>query len=99
MLRSVIAATGSHIPPVRVPNSEFLSHDFRAADGKPLPKTNDEIVKQFEAITGIQERRYVENGTLTSDIAYAAASEALTSSGIDGETLDLIIVAHNFGRS
>jgi len=97
MLRSVIAATGSYIPPVRVPNSEFLNHDFRAADGKPLTKTNAEIVKQFEAITGIQERRYVENGTVTSDIAYAAGSEALSSGGIDGETLDLIIVAHNFG--
>ena len=29
MLRTVIAATGSYIPPVRVPNSEFLNHDFR----------------------------------------------------------------------
>src|SRR5437763_1915687 len=97
MLRSVIAATGSYIPPIRVPNSEFLNHDFRTADGQPLSKTNAEIVKQFEAITGIQERRYVENGTVTSDIAFEAANAALTSSGIDGESLDLIIVAHNFG--
>src|SRR5436309_4502520 len=97
MLRSVIAATGSYIPPVRVPNSEFLNHDFRTGDGKALPKTNAEIVKQFEAITGIQERRYVESDTVTSDIAFEAANEALTSSGIDGESLDLITVAHNFG--
>jgi len=97
MLRSVIAATGSHIPPVRVPNSDFLNHDFRGADGKPMSKTNAEIVKQFEDITGIKERRYVENGTVTSDIAYAAAHDALTSSGIDPESLDLFIVAHNFG--
>ncbi len=97
MLRSVIAATGSHIPPIRVPNSEFLNRDFRAADGSRIHKTNEEIVNQFEAITGIKERRYVADGTVTSDIAYAAASEALTSSGIDRESLDLIIVAHNFG--
>jgi 3-oxoacyl-[acyl-carrier-protein] synthase-3 len=97
MIRSIIAATGSHIPPVRVPNSDFLNHDFRAADGTPLSKTNAEIVTQFEAITGIQERRYVPSGTVTSDIAYAAAEDALTSSGIDRESLDLIIVAHNFG--
>src|SRR3954469_683519 len=97
MRRTVIAATGSYIPPVRVPNSEFLNHDFRTGDGKPLGKTNAEIVKQFEAITGIQERRYVEKDTVTSDIAFEAANEALTSSGIDGESLDLIIVAHNFG--
>lgn len=97
MLRSVIAATGSHIPPVRVPNSDFLNHDFRNTDGSPLPKTNAEIVKQFEDITGIKERRYVERGTVTSDIAYASANDALISSGIDPESLDLIIVAHNFG--
>ncbi|MGH9420427.1 MAG: 3-oxoacyl-ACP synthase III family protein, partial [Thermoanaerobaculia bacterium] len=97
MLRSVIAATGSHIPPVRVPNSDFLNHDFRDANGARLPKTNAEIVQQFEAITGIKERRYVESGTVTSDIAYAAANDALTSSGVDPESLDLIIVAHNFG--
>jgi len=97
MIRSVITATGSHIPPVRVPNSEFLNHDFRGPDGSRMSKTNDEIVKQFEAITGIKERRYVSPGTVTSDIAFAAAQEALTSSGIDPESLDLFIVAHNFG--
>jgi 3-oxoacyl-[acyl-carrier-protein] synthase-3 len=97
MFRSVIVATGSHIPPIRVPNSDFLNRDFRAADGTRIAKTNAEIVKQFEAITGIRERRYVESGTVTSDIAYAAAHDALTSSGIDPESLDLIIVAHNFG--
>jgi 3-oxoacyl-[acyl-carrier-protein] synthase-3 len=97
MIRSVIAGTGSHIPPVRVPNSAFLNHDFRGSDGERMPKTNEEIVKQFEAITGIRERRYVEDGTVTSDIAFAAANDALTSSGIDPESLDLIIVAHNFG--
>ena len=97
MIRSVIAASGSHIPPVRVPNSGFLNHDFRGPDGARMSKTNDEIVKQFEAITGIQERRYVADGTVTSDIAFEAAHEALTSSGIDGESLDLVIVAHNFG--
>jgi 3-oxoacyl-[acyl-carrier-protein] synthase-3 len=96
-LRSVIAASGSHIPPIRVPNSEFLNHDFRGPDGSPMTKTNAEIVKQFESITGIQERRYVAPGTVTSDIAYEAANDALTSSGIDPETLDLIVVAHNFG--
>src|SRR5258706_476960 len=97
MLRSVIAAAGRHLPPIRVPNSDFLNHDFRGPDGSPMSKTNEEIVKQFEAITGIKERRYVAPGTVTSDIAYAAAQEALTSSGIDPESLDLFIVAHNFG--
>ncbi|HKO58430.1 MAG TPA: 3-oxoacyl-[acyl-carrier-protein] synthase III C-terminal domain-containing protein [Thermoanaerobaculia bacterium] len=94
-MRSVIAATGSYIPPVRVPNDAFLGHDFRAADGAPLGKTNAEIVAQFEAITGIRERRYAPNDVVTSDIAYEAAADALA--GEDKESLDAIIVAHNFG--
>jgi 3-oxoacyl-[acyl-carrier-protein] synthase-3 len=96
-VRSVIIGTGSYIPPVRVPNESFVDRDFRTADGAKLTKTNNEIVQQFEAITGISERRYVEGDTVTSDIAYEAASDALTSSDIDPESLDYLIVAHNFG--
>jgi len=95
--RSVIAGTGSYIPPVRVPNSNFADGDFRSADGSPLKKTNQEILEQFEAITGIRERRYVPDGVVASDAASEAARNALESSGIDPETLDCIIVAHNFG--
>ncbi len=95
--RTVISATGSYIPPLRVANDAFLQHDFRTAKGEPLGKTNEEIVAQFEAITGIRERRYAPEELVTSDLAFEAAKEALASSGIDGETLDGIIVAHNFG--
>lgn len=97
MIRTVISATGSYIPPVCVPNSDFLNHDFRDAKGNKLLKTNEEIVAQFETITGIRERRYAPRELLASDIAYEAARDALESSGIDRESLDGIIVAHNFG--
>jgi 3-oxoacyl-[acyl-carrier-protein] synthase-3 len=97
MVRSVIVGTGSHIPSVAVPNSHFLNSEFRGPDRQPIAKTNEEILAQFESITGIRERRYVPDGTVTSDIAYDAARQALESSGIDRESLDLIIVAHNFG--
>ena len=96
-VRTVIVATGSYIPTVRVPNEAFLESDFRGADGKRIDKPNRQILDQFEAITGIRERRYVTDDLVTSDIAYAAAADALESSGVDGESLDLIIVAHNFG--
>jgi 3-oxoacyl-[acyl-carrier-protein] synthase-3 len=96
-LRSVISATGSYVPPVSVPNSSFLGHDFRAAGGAKIEKSNQEIVDQFEAITGIRERRYAPDDLVTSDLAHLAALNALESSGIDGESLDAIIVAHNFG--
>lgn len=97
MIRTVISATGSHIPTVRVPNEHFLDSDFRGTDQQPLNKTNNEILKQFESITGIRERRYAPAEMMTSDIAYEAARDAIDSSGIDPESLDGIIVAHNFG--
>jgi 3-oxoacyl-[acyl-carrier-protein] synthase III len=96
-VRSVIVGTGSYIPPVRVPNDAFLDRDFRGADGRPLGKSNPEILQQFEAITGIRERRYVPEAMCTSDIAFEAAKDALESSGLDPESLDYLIVAHNFG--
>jgi 3-oxoacyl-[acyl-carrier-protein] synthase-3 len=95
--RSVIAGTGSYIPPVRVPNAEFVDRDFRTPDGSRIGKTNQEILEQFESITGIRERRYVPDGVVTSEAAFEAAKDALASSNIDPESLDLIIVAHNFG--
>jgi 3-oxoacyl-[acyl-carrier-protein] synthase III len=94
---TVIVGTGSHIPSVVVPNEAFLQHEFHGPDQKPIAKSNDEILKQFEAITGIRERRYAPGDLVTSDMAHDAARNALQSSGIDGEQLDYIIVAHNFG--
>jgi 3-oxoacyl-[acyl-carrier-protein] synthase III len=95
--RTVITATGSHIPSVVVPNEHFLGYDFHGPDQKRIDKSNVEILRQFESITGIRERRYVPDDLVTTDIAYDAARKALQSSGITGEQLDYIIVAHNFG--
>ena len=97
MIRSVIVGTGSHIPSVVVPNAAFLHHEFRDAEHRKIAKSNKEILEQFEAITGIRERRYVPDDLVTSDIAFDSAEKALESSRIDRETLDYIIVAHNFG--
>lgn len=94
---TVITGTGSHIPSVVVPNEHFLQHEFRGPDGKPIEKTNAEILRQFEAITGIRERRYVPDDFVTTDIAADAARRALESAAVSAEELDCIIVAHNFG--
>lgn len=96
-IRPVIVATGSCIPLRRMPNDAFLDSDFRGADGKKIEKPNRQILDQFEAITGIRERRYVSDDQLNSDIAAEAAEASLVSSGVDREALDAIIVAHNFG--
>lgn len=97
MIRTVIVGTGSHIPERIVPNAAFLGYDFRGTDQKTLDKPNEEILRQFESITGIRERRYAPDEMVTTDLAADAAQKALQSSGIDGESLDGIIVAHNFG--
>ena len=95
--RTVIAGTGSAIPARRVPNAEFLSREFWGADGRKIDKSPQQVIAQFESITGIRERRYAADDEVASDLAALAARDALDSSGIDPETLDTIIVAHNFG--
>lgn len=97
MPRSVIIGTGSYIPEVRVSNSAFLNHRFLDRDGSPITRDNSTIIEKFKAITGIEERCYARPDQKASELGYLAAQEALTSSGIDKETLDYIIVAHNFG--
>ena len=95
--RTVFAATASYVPTRVVPNSDFLDRSLLDSAGRPFAKSNAEVVAQLEAITGIRERRYVEDDQVASDIALAAARTALDRSGVDPESLDRIIVAHNFG--
>jgi 3-oxoacyl-[acyl-carrier-protein] synthase-3 len=92
-----IVGTGSYIPERLVPNGDFLANRFFSADGKPLERANSETIEKFASITDIGARRYVSDDLVTSDIAFLAAEDALESSGVDRETLDYIVVAHNFG--
>ncbi len=94
---SVIAGTGSYIPPTKVCNENFLESEFLDDSGNGYPKENEEIIDDFTKITNIAERRYISDEMVSSDMAYSAAKEALESSGIDGEQLDYIILAQNFG--
>ena len=94
---SVIAGTGSYIPSQKISNDAFLDHTFLDQNGEPYSRSNKEIINKFEEITGIKERRYASNDILASDMAAMAGKEALSNADIDGENLDYIIVAHNFG--
>jgi len=94
---SIIVGTGSYIPSKRVHNRNFLQNEFFDMDGNGFDMLNSEIIEKFENITGITERRYVTDDLVASDIAYFAAKDALESSGVDGEELDYIILAHDFG--
>ena len=92
-----ITGSGSYIPTEVVSNIDFAKHVFLNDDGTPFPHPNDVVAEKFLEITGIQERRYVTDDLLTSDIATIAAKKAIEDAKIDPETLDYIILAHNFG--
>lgn len=96
-IRSVIIGTGSYIPPIQVPNEAFASQSFFNKEGSLIRQDKATLVERFREITGIEERRYALPDQSASDLGYLAARNALNSAGIDGETLDYIIVAHNFG--
>lgn len=98
MKRTVITGTGSYIPTQIRKNEDFTEQSFYAEDNSKLDLDSKTIVDKFRKITGIEERRYVTKDLNTSDIAGFAAAEAIKNSGIDPETLDMIIVAQNFGN-
>ncbi len=98
MLRSVITGTGSYIPPVIQTNSNFTEHLFYSEDHLPLTTPPAEVVEKFQQITGIEERRYASDDLSTADIGFEAAKKAIEDSGVDPETIDQLIVAHNFGN-
>lgn len=93
-----ITGLGSYIPEVAVNNDEFKSSSFFNLDGSKIEKDPNEIIEKFKAITGIEERRYARDDQQTSDIASIAAERAIKDAGIDKESLDGIIMAHNFGN-
>jgi len=78
--RSQVAGCGAYLPERIITNRELA----RRLD------TSDEWIRQR---TGIGERRVAAPGELTSDLAVHAAERALSSAGMNGSDLDLLIVA------
>lgn len=97
-LYTVITGTGCFIPPVIKTNHDFERQAFYAEEGSPIDTPGQEIVQKFQDITGIEERRYASEQMTSSDMAIEAAKLAIADSGVDPETLDQLIVAHNFGN-
>lgn len=92
-----ITGTGSYIPNKIESNESFHKHEFLNTDGSTINHTNEVIVEKFKDITGIAERRYADPHLNTSDLGFFAAEKAIQDANIDPETIDYIIVAHNFG--
>ena len=93
----MITGTGSYVPKNVVTNQDFAKNLFFDEAGNPFEASHEQIAEKFKAITGIEERRYVDDNMVASDIGAAAARLAIEDAGIDMETIDQVIVAHNFG--
>ena len=78
-------------------NADLLNHRFHGPDGCAIEKANAAILNQFEAITGIRERRFAADDHVASDLGADAAARAIENAAIDPESLDYILLAHNFG--
>jgi len=79
MSHSRIAGTGSYLPENVVTN-------------KDLEKTMDTSDEWIRERTGIKRRHLAADGETTSDLALAAANNALEMAGIGAEDIDLIVV-------
>jgi 3-oxoacyl-[acyl-carrier-protein] synthase III len=80
MRRARIVGTGAYLP-ARVVSNEELS--------RTVDTSHEWIVQR----TGIEQRHIAADGEMTSDLACAAAREALQNAGLGADRLDLIIVA------
>jgi 3-oxoacyl-[acyl-carrier-protein] synthase III len=80
MIRSVIAGIGSYAPP-RVVTNDDLSK---------LMTTSDEWIRTR---SGIEERRFADEGVYCSDLALEASRNALADARLDPSDLDFIIFA------
>lgn len=96
-MSSIITGTGSYIPKGIASNKSFLKNEFYDTAHLPLEDHNDLIIEKFKNITGIEERRYISSDLSNSDIGAIAAERAIKNADIDPETIDQIILAHNFG--
>jgi 3-oxoacyl-[acyl-carrier-protein] synthase III len=79
MVRSVVLGCGSYLPSRVLTNSELS----RMVD------TSDEWITQR---TGIHERHIAAPGEATSHMAIEAARAALAASGLDAQSIDLIVL-------
>ncbi|MGB6035292.1 MAG: ketoacyl-ACP synthase III [Cryomorphaceae bacterium] len=97
MPRTVITGSGSFVPERILSNEDFHDQTFYTEESAIIDRPPELISKKFQQITGIRNRRWADDAMNSSDLAYRAAALAIEDSGIDPETLDQIIVAHNFG--
>jgi 3-oxoacyl-[acyl-carrier-protein] synthase-3 len=82
VVNAYISGTGFYVPPRVVRNDDLIA-------GYGIDTTHEWIVQR----TGIEERRFADEGVGTSDMALEAARAALANAGLAARDLDLIVVA------
>jgi 3-oxoacyl-[acyl-carrier-protein] synthase III len=97
-LNTVITGTGSYIPTLSKNNEAFVAQQFFTENNQAIDTDPNVVVQKFEQITGIKERRYATEGINASEMAFEAATLAIKDAQCDIETIDQIILAHNFGN-
>ncbi len=93
----LIAGVGTYIPEIRITNAHFIRKTFYDKAGKRIVRPGEDVVKKFEDITGIKERRYAKPEEVTSDLATKASIQAIEDAKIEPSQLNYVVVAHNFG--
>lgn len=82
MPNAYISGTGAYVPPRVVTNNDLVT-SFGV-------DTSHEWILQR---TGIEQRRFAEDGVSSSDMAVPAAQQALARAGLDKSELDMIVFA------
>lgn len=95
--KTIITGTGSVVPEWKTKNSDFHYNKFFTDKQEPITTPTPEITAKFQEITGIEERRWIDEKYNSSDLGYGAAKIAIEDSGVNPEELDMVIFAHNFG--
>ncbi len=95
---TIIKGTGSVLPALVVPNSDFNNHHFYDKHGVKNERQGAEITAKLEAITGIRERRYVPFDQDSRPLMTEVAKITVADAGLELNDLDGIIVAHNAGN-
>lgn len=78
---AVLCGCGSFLPTIRLSNDDIVARGIDTSDTWIFQRT------------GIKARHFADDGQMTSDLAIAAARDALQDSGIAADTVDAIIVA------
>lgn len=82
MPNAYISGTGLYVPPRVVTNDDLV-------EKYGIDTSNEWILQR----TGIEERRFADEGVATSDLAVHAAREAMERAGLSNRDIDMIVFA------